>query len=104
KKAQNDVRLSAGIVFAFGGAPAMAPVAANQVPTVTCSADKTMVYTGSDESVGFSAVANDPDRDPLGYTWTTTGGAVQGAGPDVAWSDAGLAPGTYTVHVAVNDG
>ncbi len=104
KARQNDVRVSAGIVFRFGGNPPPPPPPPNRPPVVSCSADKSMVYAESGDVVAVRAQASDPDNDPLTYSWTVTGGAVEGSGPEVRWNSSGMAPGTYTVKVRVDDG
>jgi outer membrane protein OmpA-like peptidoglycan-associated protein len=99
---QSNVRLSAGIVFLFGGnAPPPLP---NRSPMVSCSADNSMVYAGSGDVAAVRAVASDPDNDPLMYSWTSSGGAVEGNGPEARWNSSGATPGTYTVKVHVDDG
>ncbi len=47
-------------------------------------------------------VASDPDGDSLTYTWSATGGAFSGAGPNTTWMAPGT-PGTYTITVMVAD-
>jgi hypothetical protein len=54
--------------------------------------------------VRLRALASDPDRDPLLYTWSTTGGRIRGDGADVVWELKGAQPGTYTVTAMVDDG
>src|SRR5208282_4052012 len=76
----------------------------NHPPVASCSANPTSVYLGSGEVVSVHADASDPDNDPLTYTWTATGGAVDGTGAQVRWSSNGLALGTYTVTAGVSDG
>jgi outer membrane protein OmpA-like peptidoglycan-associated protein len=98
---QNNVRLSAGIVFGFGGNPPPPP---NRSPVVSCSVDKSMVYEGSGDAAAAHAVASDPDNDPLTYSWTTSGGNVEGNGADARWNSSTAAPGAYTVKVRVDDG
>ena len=51
-----------------------------------------------------SASASDPDNDPVTYTWSASGGRVDGSGPQVRWLSAGVAAGTYTVLLKVDDG
>jgi len=48
--------------------------------------------------------ANDPDNDPLTYSYTTSGGQITGSGANVQLETAGVAPGTYTVNCHVDDG
>jgi outer membrane protein OmpA-like peptidoglycan-associated protein len=99
---QSNGRLSAGIVFRFGGnPPAPAP---SRPPVASCSADKSMVYAGSGDTVAVRAQASDPDNNPLTYAWTTSGGTVDGSGPEVRWNSSGAAPGTYAVRVRVDNG
>jgi outer membrane protein OmpA-like peptidoglycan-associated protein len=76
----------------------------NQSPTASCSADKSMVYLDSGDAVAVTATASDPDNDPLTYTWSTTGGRVDGTGAQVRWLSTGAPAGTYTVSLHVDDG
>ena len=46
----------------------------------------------------------DPDNDTLLYTWSVTGGRLTGEGRAVTWDLSGVANGTYTATVEVNDG
>lgn len=101
---QNNVRLSTGIVFRFGGNPAPPPPPPNRPPVATCSVDKSTVYAGSGDVVTVRAEASDPDNNPLNYTWTASTGTVEGSGPEVRWNSSSMAPGDYTVKVRVDDG
>lgn len=101
---QSNVRLSTGIVFRFGGNPAPPPPPANHPPVASCSTDKTLIYVGSGDFVVVRAEANDPDNDPLTYSWTTNGGSIDGTGSEARWNSSGATPGTYTVKVRVDDG
>jgi hypothetical protein len=92
------------------------PPPPNQPPTVTASASMSSVTrpcppgqmsdsctaTGSD--VQLTANAVDPDNDTMLYTWSVTGGKLTGEGRSVAWDLSGIANGTYTATVEVNDG
>jgi hypothetical protein len=49
-------------------------------------------------------VATDPESDQLLYTWSVTGGKLSGEGREVRWDLTGVANGTYTATVEVNDG
>ncbi len=100
---QNDLRLSAGLVFLFGGSGSPVPPV-NGEPTASCSTENKTIYAGSGDSAAIRAQASDPDNDPLTYSWTTTGGSIDGSGPEVKWRSAGTTPGTYTVNLRVEDG
>ncbi|MHB8527160.1 MAG: OmpA family protein [Candidatus Acidiferrales bacterium] len=103
---QKNVRFSAGIVFRFGAhrhaapppPPPSAPMAA------TCSADKETVYAGSDDVVAVRAEASNPDNNPLTYSWSASGGTVDGTGPDARWNSSDQQPGAYIVKAQVDDG
>ncbi len=94
-----------GFVVKLGTAywPEKAPPV-NHPPATTCSADKSMVFLDSGDTVAITATASDPDNDPLTYTWSANGGRVDGNGPQVRWLSAGTAEGNYTVTVKVDDG
>jgi hypothetical protein len=94
-----------GFVIKMGAAvwPEKAPPG-NHPPSASCSVDKSMVYLDSGDTVAVSAMASDPDNDPLTYTWSSSGGHVDGDGPQVRWLSAGTAAGTYTVTLHVDDG
>lgn len=115
KARQDDVRLSAGIVFRFGGnrpspppppppppPPAPAEPQANRPPTMSCSADRGSMVVG--ERLQITAMASDPDNDPLTFSWHTSGGQIIGSGSSVSLDTSGLAPGHYTVTGRVDDG
>ncbi|MGZ5435094.1 MAG: hypothetical protein ACXWID_02205 [Pyrinomonadaceae bacterium] len=60
--------------------------------------------TTATTSVGLTTTATDPDGDTLLYTYSTTGGRITGDGANATWDLSGLAPGTYTASVEVDDG
>jgi hypothetical protein len=91
----------------------------NQPPTVSLTASSSRIVlpaecTGTDipdpnctptaGTVQLSANATDPDGDTLLYTYSTTGGRITGDGPNSTLDLGGVAPGTYTVTVEVDDG
>ena len=99
---QNNIRASTGLVLHFGGnAPPPPP---NHAPTVTVTADPPKVFAGSNDSIALKAQAADADNDNLTYKWTATGGTIEGDGPNVRWNSNGLAEGSYTATVTVDDG
>jgi len=100
---QDNFRIGTGIVLRFG-MPKAPPPPPNRPPVAACSANPASVYAGSGDTVAIHVEASDPDNDPLTYSYTATGGSVQGTGPDGRWSSSGLSAGTYTVNVKVDDG
>jgi K319L-like, PKD domain len=92
------------------------PPPPNQPPTVTAAASMSSVLrpcppgtsstscTPTGSEVQLTATATDPDNDQLLYTWSVTGGRITGEGRAVTWDLTGVANGTYTATVEVNDG
>jgi hypothetical protein len=60
--------------------------------------------TPTDTTVTLTANYTDPDNDTLLYTWSVTGGKLSGEGRTVQWDLSGVADGSYTATVEVNDG
>ena len=103
---QTNYEGSLGIGFLFGGGmrrlESAHAEAANQPPTVTCSADRASILPG--ESVAVHATASDPDGDPLTYEWSTTAGRVTGTDANATLDFTGVtAPSNATVTVRVSD-
>jgi outer membrane protein OmpA-like peptidoglycan-associated protein len=101
---ENSLRLGTGIVLRFGLPHEAPPAPVNHPPVAACSANPTSVFAGSGDTVAVHVNASDPDNDPLTYSYTATGGAVDGSGPDARWNSTGVTPGNYTVTAQVNDG
>ncbi len=99
---QNNFRIGSGIVLRWGYPPE--PPKPNHPPVAACSADKPSVYQGSNDAIAIHVTATDADNDPLTYSYSATGGTVDGTGADVRWSSSGLAVGSYTVNAKVDDG
>ncbi len=91
------------------------PLLPNQPPTVALALGS--VTKGSSDvvrdsaatvcvgdKVDLRATASDPDGDALVYAWSSSGGRVVGDGANTVFDTTGLAPGSYTVTVEVNDG
>ncbi len=74
----------------------------NRPPIMSCSVDPSSVHPG--DRVHVTAVASDPDNDPLTFAWQSTGGQVTGSGAHVQIDTTGLTTGSYTVTGTVNDG
>jgi hypothetical protein len=90
----------------------------NNPPTTAASASPSRVVLAADyppderpvegctsigSTVQLVANATDPDGDTLLYTWSTTGGRIEGDGANVTWDLSGVQPGTYTASVEVDD-
>lgn len=99
---QDDFRAGTGVVFRFG-IPSPPPPP-NHPPVAACSVNPTSLYAGSGETVAVHVNASDPDNDPLTYSYSATGGAVEGNGADARWNSTGIGVGSYTVNVKVDDG
>ena len=69
-------------------------------PTATASSN---LSCSPEREVKLVADATAPDPNPQ-FTWTVTGGSLRGEGRDVTWDLSGLAIGSYTATVEVNDG
>ncbi len=72
----------------------------NNNPTCSLTLDKTTVYAG--EAVGARVQANDPDGDPLTYSWTVDGQPT-GSGASISIDTSGKAGGPHTVTATVRD-
>jgi opacity protein-like surface antigen len=97
RESQNDIRLSSGLVFGFGGnAPPLAV-------EYTCSASPSTVFPGDPITVTGVAQNLNPKK-TASYTWSSDGGAISGTS-NVANIDTRIAaPGTYTVKGHVSQG
>ena len=107
-----------GFIFQFwaGRRNARGVPVVNQPPTVTAHASVSAVTRPcppgtnspscqpSSDQVQLTADASDPDNDTLLYTWSVTGGRITGEGRQVNWDLSGVADGSYTATVEVNDG
>jgi len=99
---QNSFRAGTGLVLRFG--IPNPPPPPNHPPVAACSVSPSSVFAGSSDSVAVHVNASDPDSDPLTYVYSATGGTVEGTGPEARWNSTGVAIGTYTVNVKVDDG
>jgi outer membrane protein OmpA-like peptidoglycan-associated protein len=73
----------------------------NDPPTVTCQAVNASILQEDKSAVRASAI--DPDGDILTYSWSTTGGKIDGSGDTVTFDASNIAPGKYTLTVTVSD-
>ncbi|MFN2530435.1 MAG: Ig-like domain-containing protein [Pyrinomonadaceae bacterium] len=90
--------------------PNVAPIVSSVVASLTSitrpcpPGTSSTSCTPSDSDVTLTANATDADNDTLLYTWSVTGGTLSGEGKMVTWNLSGVANGTYTAAVTVNDG
>jgi len=93
---RNNLRLSSGIVFRYGGNPAPPPTAA-------CSLQPGEVFAG--EPVTATATGSNflPKR-TVTYNWTGAGGKVTGNGASAQVDTTELQPGEYVVTANLSDG
>jgi len=99
---QNSFRAGTGVVLRFG--IPNPPPPPNHPPVAACSVNPASVYAGASDVVAVHVTASDPDNDPMTYLYSATGGTVEGTGPEARWNSAGVAVGSYTVNVKVDDG
>jgi len=100
---QNDVRLSAGIVFRFGGNAAV-PLPPPSPLTYSCSVNPSSAFPGDAIAVSGTALNLDPAKTAV-YTWSVDGGTVAGVGSTGKIDTTNLTPGSYTLkgHVSESD-
>ena len=94
---QNDLRLSSGLLFGFGGRQAEPPV------QLACSVQPGTAFSGDPVTATATATNLNPKRKSV-YSWTTSGGVVSGTDSTATIRTAGLAPGTYMVSGHVSQG
>lgn len=94
----------AGLVLTSGACKkrVAVPPPMNQPPTVSCSSASSSVRLGSGP-VSVTANASDPNHDKLRFSWSATGGAIEGTDSSARWNPAGLGPGAYRISVRVED-
>ena len=74
----------------------------NKPPSIECQTTTMDVASGG--SVELRAKASDPDGDTLTYSWSSTGGAINGSGATATFNAADVKAGSYTATVTVDDG
>jgi hypothetical protein len=89
------VRLRTGLVFNWGGAPAV-------TPTASCSVQPTEVMVGEPITATVSASNFNP-KHTVTYAWSGNGGQVTGKDTTAQIDTNNTAPGTYTVTAHVTD-
>jgi len=99
---QNDIRLSAGLVFRFGGNPGPSQPPPSPL-NYSCSVNPSSVFAGDVIAVSGTALNLNPAKTAV-YTWTTDGGAVTGTSSTGSIDTKDVAPGTYTLKGHVSEG
>ena len=94
---QNDLRLSSGLLFGFGGSQPLPPV------QLACSVRPDTIFSGDPVTATATAANLNPKRKVV-YSWTTSGGVVSGTDTTAAISTTRLEPGSYTVSGHVSQG
>jgi opacity protein-like surface antigen len=97
RQTQNDIRVSSGLVFDFGGVPPLPPVA------YSCSIAPASGYPGDPMTATGAAMNLSPKKKPS-YTWVSTGGTISGTSNTANIATTTAAPGTYTVTGHVTEG
>jgi len=96
---QNDLRLSSGLVFGFGGnSPALAI-------DYACSISPAVAFPGDPITVTGTAMNLNPSpKKVVSYTWSTDGGTISGTSSTATVDTTTAAAGSYTVKGHVSQG
>lgn len=97
---QNDIRLSTGLVFRFGGGPPLPPP---PPLSYSCSVNPSAAFVGETIMVSGTAVGLDPAKTAV-YTWSVDGGAVTGTTSTGTIGTSTAVPGSYTLKGHVSEG
>ncbi len=99
---QNDIRLSSGIVFRFGGHAALPPPPPEPL-SYSCSVNPRSVFPGEPIAASGTALNLDPAKTAV-YTWSVDGGTVTGSLNTAKIDTTNLAAGAYTLKCHVSEG
>jgi outer membrane protein OmpA-like peptidoglycan-associated protein len=91
----NGARLRTGVVFSWGGAPAVTPAA-------TCSVQPTEVMVGEPLTATVTPSNFNP-KHTVNYVWNGNGGQVTGKETTATIDTNNVAPGNYSVSAHVTD-
>ena len=89
------VRLRTGLVFSWGGAPAVTPAA-------SCSVQPGEVLVG-EPITATVAISNFNPKHTVTYAWSGNGGQITGKDTTAQIDTTNVAPGSYTVTAHVTD-
>ena len=76
-------------------------VKAFELPTVSCTADPSIVISGNSSTI--TATGMSPQNRPLTYSYSSTSGSVSGTGSTATLITSGVPPGAITVTCNVVD-
>lgn len=99
---QNDIRLSSGIVFRFGGRTAP-PLPPPSPLAYSCSVNPTAVFPGEPIAASGTALNLDPAKTPV-YTWQVDGGTVTGVSSTATIDTTHVAVASYMLKGHVSQG
>ena len=100
---QNDMRLSTGLVFRFGGGHKGAALPPPEPLSYSCSVTPASAFAGDPMAVSGTAVSLNANK-TAAYTWTADGGTVTGNSSTASLDTKNVAPGTYTLKGHVSEG
>ncbi len=83
--------------------PSSAPTPTGNQPPIISSLTPSQTQVYPSGTVEIQCIASDPNGDKLNFTWSATGGTLNGAGEIVTWQ-APKQYGTYTITVTADDG
>jgi len=94
---QGQFQIGTGIQFRFGNRTQAIeiPPPLNEI-SFSCSVNPSTVVAGDTVEIVGHAITR-PDQIELNYSWTSSGGTIEGVGRRVTLNTAGLAPGQYEV-------
>jgi len=95
RPSEEGVRLRTGVLFSWGGAPAL-------VPSASCSVQPTEVMVGEPITATVTPSNFNP-KHTVTYSWSGNGGQVTGKDTTASIDTTNAAPGTYTVTAHVTD-
>jgi opacity protein-like surface antigen/outer membrane protein OmpA-like peptidoglycan-associated protein len=99
---QNDMRLSSGIVFRFGG-HTVPPLPPPEPLSYSCSVNPPSVFSGEPIAASGTALNLNPAKTAV-YTWQVDGGTVTGVSSTAKIDTTNLAVGAYTLKCHVSEG
>jgi hypothetical protein len=99
---QNDMRISTGLVFRFGGNPGPPPPPPAPL-SYSCSLNPTSAFIGESIAVSGTALNLDPAKTAV-YSWSANGGTVTGTSSTTTIDTTSAAAGSYTLKGHVSEG